>query len=87
MASKGITAAHGSFGWPFQNYSETTFASTVDTAAIEVKNRDRSPSLKETKKLMDVEGKYNRFTIRRVPVQDVPFAFIIWYVAKTICLS
>ena len=63
MASKGVAAAHGPFRQSAQHHSETTFSSTGDTSADEVKKRDRSPSLEGTKKLTAVEGEYNRFTI------------------------
>ena len=63
MASKGVAVAHGPFIRSSRNHSETTFSSTGDTSADEVKNQDSSPSLEGTKKPTAVEGEYNSFTI------------------------
>ena len=61
--SKGIEAVHGLFRRSAWHHSDTTFSSTGDTLADEVKKRDRIPSLEGTKKPTAVEGEYNRFTI------------------------
>ena len=49
-ASEDATVAHGPFRRSARYHSETTFSSTGDTAADEMKKRDRYPSLEGTKK-------------------------------------
>ena len=63
MASKCVSAAHGTFRQSSRHHLETTFSLTSDTEADEVKKRNRPPSLEGTKKPTSVEGEYNHFTI------------------------
>ena len=70
-ASKDVTAAHGPLRQaahgPLRqsahHHTYTTFSSTGDTAADELKKQVRSPSLEGTMKPTAVEGDYNIFNI------------------------
>ena len=63
---------------PLINYSGKRTVTGVATAEAGDKGLERQ---EETERVRDSE------TIRLVPAQDVPFALILWCVAKTIYLS